>query len=137
MPTFWKHDITPSVVERHERRKQRQQALEDAYKAVDVRDGNRCWVTGQHLDPSAVDPASRREHHHLVPRSRSKARREDVNNIILVSALAHSLITKGWIAVEGEDARKPIFFHYTELAKSRPLIIKRRNMSQFAPQETE
>jgi hypothetical protein len=137
MRTFFKWDMTPVVVERHERRKQRQQELEDAYRYVDERDGNRCWVTGTLLSPAAIDPAARREHHHLVPRSRSKALRAVAHNIILVSALAHELITKGWIAVEGDDARRPIFFHYTELAKSRPLIIKRRNMSQCTPQETE
>ena len=37
------------------------------------------------------------------------------------------LIERGWIAVEGKNADTPLFFHYTALAKSRPLLIKRHN----------
>jgi hypothetical protein len=44
-----------------------------------------------------------------------------------VAAEAHELITRGWIAVEGTDARKPLFFHWTALAKTTPFeILPRR-----------
>jgi hypothetical protein len=124
----FKSELTPVKVERHDRKQERKKELEDAYAIVNERDRNLCWVTGAHLDPAAVDPRNRREHHHLKGR---RVRPEWVTRperIILVSALAHDLITKGWIAVEGTDARKPIFFHYTELAKSKPIVIKRRNV---------
>lgn len=126
-----KWDETPVSVQRHDRKKARKLALEEAYEAVNKRDGNVCWVTGRRLDPSAPNAADRREHHHLKGRRVRPEWREKPERIILVSALAHDLITKGWIAVEGDDARKPIFFHYTELAKSRPVQIQRKNMSKW------
>jgi hypothetical protein len=61
-----------------------------------------------------VDGRVRREHHHLVPRSLAPERVADPNNIILVSAEAHELITGRFIEVEGTDATKPLFFHWNE-----------------------
>jgi hypothetical protein len=125
-PQF-KHDATPLAVERHDRKKAKQQRLEEAYAVVDQRDGNRCRATGVSLVAGDTDPRKRREHHHLVPRSRSQSGREDDRNICLLSALVHGLVTRGWITVEGVDARKPLFFHYTALATSRPIQLKRHN----------
>jgi hypothetical protein len=124
----FKSDLTPVKVERHDRRKARQEALDAAYRAVEIRDKGICWVTGRHLTAGAIDPANRREHHHLVKRSQSKALRERPMNIILVSALAHDLIERGWILIEGKRADRPIFFHWHPDAKSRPLVIRRRNL---------
>lgn len=134
---MFKSDLTPVKVERHNRRQAKQKALEDVYKRVDARDRNTCRVTGRSLTAGAVDSGSRREHHHLVQRSRSRARRADEHNIILVSALAHDLITRGWIAVEGTDARKALFFHWTALAKSKPIVIKRANPRSSHPLHAE
>lgn len=117
----------PLSVQRLGKRKARQEALEAAYAVVDKRDGNRCRVTGKHLDAAAVDPSHRREHHHLRGRRVRPDWRERPERICLVSRLAHDLITNGWIDVEGDDARKPLFFSWTALAKSRPLQIKRWN----------
>jgi len=125
--TFFKADMTPVKVERHNRKAERKKALDDAYEVVNKRDGNVCRATGRRLDPAAIDPADRREHHHLKGRNVRPDWRERPERICLVSALAHDLITRGWIAVEGVDARKPLFFHWTSLAKSRPLMIKRQN----------
>lgn len=124
----FKSDLTPVKVERHNRKAEREKALEEAYAAVDRRDGSRCWVTGKALSPGSVEPATRREHHHLAKRSTAKDRRADPTNIITVSALAHDLITRGWIVVEGTRADRPLFFHWTSLATSKPLVIKRRNL---------
>jgi hypothetical protein len=41
--------------------------------------------------------------------------------------LAHDLIERGWIAVEGKRADRPLFFHWTPLATSKPVVIKRHN----------
>lgn len=131
---MFKHDLTPVKVERHNRKAARKLALEEAYAVVDKRDQNICWVTGAHLSPGAADPKVRREHHHLKGRRVRPEWVTQPERIILVSALAHDLITKGWIAVEGTDARRQLFFHYTDLAKSRPIVIKRRNLAQ---RETE
>lgn len=118
----------PSAVTKHRKRVDADAALAQAYADVDARDAGYCWVTGRYTVPNMVDPRMRREHHHLVPRSRSKELKADPNNIVTVCSEAHSLITQGWIVVEGTDARQPIFFHYAEFVKPsmRPFAIKAR-----------
>lgn len=128
--SFFKHDMTPLAVERDQRKKAKDASLLAAYAVVNQRDGNRCRVTGIALDPSAIDQKHRREHHHIVKRSQSKAKRDDPSNIMLTSRFVHRLIEKGWIDVEGTDADKPLRFHYTQLATSRPVVIKSRRRSQ-------
>jgi hypothetical protein len=123
----FKADETPVKVQRHDRKKAREEALDAAYRIVDKRDGNRCRVTGVSLVAGAPNPKVRREHHHLVPRSRSRALREKPSNILLVSAFAHDLIERGWLVNEGHDANKPIFWHWSEIATSHPLKIQRHN----------
>jgi hypothetical protein len=125
--THFKSAITPGKVERHNRKKAREDALEQAYEVVNKRDGNRCRVTGVALVAASPDAKVRREHHHIISRSRSRALREQPSNIMLCSALAHDLIEKCWIDVEGTDANGPLFFHWTSLATSRPLKIQRHN----------
>lgn len=126
----WKHELTPVKVERHQRRKAKAEALVDAYAKVDKRDHGSCWVTGRVLSPSAVEPAHRREHHHLKGRRVEPSWVTKPERIITVSALAHDLITRGWIVVEGTDARKPIFFHWASFVKpeQKVLVIKRRTV---------
>jgi hypothetical protein len=125
--THFKSALTPGKVERHNRKKAREDALEQAYEVVNKRDGNRCRVSGVALVAASPDAKVRREHHHIISRSRSRALREQPSNIMLCSALAHDLIEKCWIDVEGTDANGPLFFHWTSLATSRPLKIQRHN----------
>jgi hypothetical protein len=133
--THFKSAITPGKVERHNRKADREKAMEAAYEVVNKRDGNRCRVTGAALVAGAPDPKVRREHHHIISRSRSRALREQPSNIMLCSALAHDLIEKYWIDVEGTDADGPLFFHWTSLATSRPLKIQRANPTPPIRQE--
>jgi hypothetical protein len=125
--SFQKSTITPGKVERHNRKADRARALEDAYEVVNRRDAGRCRVSGVALVAASPDAKVRREHHHIISRSRSRALREQPSNIMLCSALAHDLIEKCWIDVEGTDANGPLFFHWTSLATSRPLKIQRHN----------
>jgi hypothetical protein len=127
--SLWKHAETPLSVERHERKKAKQKAMEEAYAEAEKRDKRRCRVTGVRLVVGAVEARGRLEHHHLVKRSRSRHLREDVRNIVCVSAFVHDLITRGWIVSEGRDANKFIAWHWTELATSTPVVIKRQNPS--------
>ena len=127
MVTFFKHDMVPSSVTRHQKRKQAQDALEAAYGDVDLRDGSRCWVTGRYTQAGAPDARVRREHHHLKPRSTAPEAREDPHNIIVVCAEAHQLITNGWIVVEGTDARKVIRFHWASHVKPSQRILEIRS----------
>lgn len=102
------------LLEKKARKAEEAQALADAYEIVNQRDGNICRVTGRFLSAGAVMAETRREHHHLQPRSIAPARVTDPNNIILVCGEAHQLITGGFIEVEGTDARRPLFFHWRE-----------------------
>jgi hypothetical protein len=125
--THFKSAITPGKVERHNRKADREKAMEAAYELVNKRDGGRSRVTGTHLTPGAPDPKARREHHHIVSRSRSKALREKPSNIMLCSAFEHDLIERGWLVVEGKNADRELFFHWSEIATSKPLQIRRWN----------
>ena len=118
----------PRVVEQHAKRKDAEKALREAYADVDLRDGGWCWVTGRFTFPGTPDARTRREHHHLKGRNVKPEWVTRPERIITVSAEAHSLITQGWIVVEGTDARKPLFFHYAEHVKptQRPFTIKAR-----------
>lgn len=135
--TFFKHEMVPVKVARIKRKQDRAAELDKAYEAVNLRDQNWCWVTGAYLQPTAIDAAQRREHHHLKGRRVQPSWVTKPERIILVSALAHDLITKGWILVEGTDARKPIFFHWAPFVKPsmKVLVIKRRNVRTLEPEE--
>lgn len=119
------------LLERRARRVERDQALADAYAECDARDGGFCQVTGRYTSPGAPDARVRREHHHLEPRSLSRERRSDIDNLITVCAEAHQLITGGFLIVEGTDASKVLRFHWSERAPSaRPFSIKSKRWSQ-------
>jgi hypothetical protein len=109
-------------------------SLEACYAQVEARDQNTCRVTGAHLSPGAVDPKARREHHHIVKRSRDRLLIDDPANVILVSAACHRLITDGWLIVEGADASLPnrLRYHWrNETPASLKIItIKSRRRSQ-------
>ena len=118
----------PRVIERHQRRKQASQALQDAYSDVDVRDGGWCWVTGRYTQSGSPDARNRREHHHLKGRNVKPSWVTEPNRIITVCAEAHQLITNGWIVVEGVDARRAVRFHWRADIKAaqKPFQIKGR-----------
>jgi hypothetical protein len=125
-PQFKSADA-PVSVQRSTKKQDKKDALDAAYRKVDKRDMDKCRATGVPLDPFASDYKHRREHHHLKGRNVKPEWREKPERICLVSKAVHDLINQGWIDVEGTDARKPLFFHYTALAKSRPVILKRHN----------
>lgn len=103
-------------LEKQARKAAEEQAIADAYEVVNVRDGNQCRVTGRFLTAGAVDARVRREHHHIIPRSIAPHLVDDPNNILLVCAEAHDLITGRFLEVEGKNASRSIFFHWNEQA---------------------
>jgi hypothetical protein len=122
-----KANIEPGVVSRRKRRAQDAQALQEAYSDVDKREGGFCQVTGRYTLPGAPDARVRREHHHLKGRNVKPEWVTRPERIALVCAEAHALITAGWIAVEGTDARRVLRFHWTELVRGRrPFEIQSR-----------
>ena len=124
--------MTHRAIRRHQKRRDKDAALAEAYAICDARDAFYCRVTGRYTQAGAVDPRVRREHHHLVPRSRDKGLIADASNIVTCCAEAHALITAGWLIVEGTDARKVLRFHWREgiEAAQRPFVIKSRRLSQ-------
>lgn len=109
-----------SLLARRTRKAEKSAALVEAYAEVDRRDGSICRVTGWFTVPKAANPDQRREHHHLKGR---RVRPEWVHKperIITVAASAHQLITGGYLVVEGDHARKPIFFHWNLPKGMRP-----------------
>jgi hypothetical protein len=122
-----KSELEPGVISRRKRRAEESKALTEAYAEVDARDAGICQVTGRYTQPGAIDPRVRREHHHLRGRNVRPEWVTKAEHIVLVCAEAHQLITMGWIAVEGTDARKPLRFHWTDLCKGRrPFEIRAR-----------
>ena len=120
-----------ALLERRRKRLDKDAALREAYAEVDKRDGRICRVTGRLTIRGAVDPSSRREHHHLAGRRVRPEWRHDPNRIILVCAEAHQLITGGYLTVEGTDATGVLRFHWHGLEpKDRPFEIRSRRMSQ-------
>ena len=118
----------PSAITKRHKRLDAEKTLKDAYTEVDLRDGGYCWITGRYTQSGAVDARVRREHHHLVSRSVDPTRIADPHNIITACAEAHALFKAGWLVSEGDDARKPIFFHWAAHvdAKDKPFTIQAR-----------
>lgn len=129
---FFKHQQVPAVVARKVRKQAKQDALDKAYAVVNARDGNRCRCTGLPLDPRATEAKHRREHHHLRERNVAPELRESPENICLVSAEVHRLITAGWILVEGTDATKRLVFTYAAHVPKplRTVVIASKRRSQ-------
>jgi hypothetical protein len=122
-----KSALVPSAVSRRQRRAADAKALQEAYDDVDARDGGICWATGRFTVSAAVDPRVRREHHHLKGR---RVKPEWVcrsERIITLCAEAHALVTAGWIEIEGTDARRPLFFHWSAIATSKPFELRPRH----------
>lgn len=122
----------PRAIRKAKKRTADKERLDAAYADVDLRDAGICWVTGRYTVEGAIDSRSRREHHHLRGRNAAPELVYEPDNIITTCADAHHLITSGHLVVEGEDARKPIRFHWREdvPADSRIFHIKSRRWSQ-------
>jgi hypothetical protein len=136
MTTNFKPPKGSGRLERHERRKSERDALADAYAEVDARDASICAVTGRFTKAGAVDARVRREHHHLKGRNVRPDWVTKPRRIITVCAEAHALIEGGFIQVEGDDATKPLFFHWnTEMMRGR--LKPFRIVSKRAPVEEE
>jgi hypothetical protein len=116
----WKPARGSGRLRRQARKAEDEQAMAEAYEVVNVRDGNQCRVTGRFVHAGAVDARVRREHHHIRPRSLAPELVAEPNNILLVCAEAHDLITGGFLEVEGKNASRAVFFHWSKLMGNRP-----------------
>jgi hypothetical protein len=87
-------------------------ALRAAYAVVDRRDKGICQATGASTKPFAVDPAVRREHHHIKPRSTHPELVAEPSNIVTLTASAHKLVGKSVLLLGGADANKRLVFRW-------------------------
>jgi len=69
-PTNFKYQLETRAEYRDRRGKEQQAEIDACYRAVDLRDKSVCRVTGVYLTAGHSDPKQRREHHHLIRRSR-------------------------------------------------------------------
>lgn len=93
---FFKHTtVKPAVLERKDRKTAKQTALDKAYEAVDARDARSCQLRGTPLTAGHVDEWRRLERHHLGKRSTNPGERANPDNIVTMSAAAHSLAERG------------------------------------------
>lgn len=124
-------------LDRHERKVENAKKLADAYAIVDGRDASLCWVTGRFTLAGAVQAEVRREHHHLKGRRVRPDWIYAPERIVTVCKEAHDLITGGFIVVEGDDARKPVFFHWDEeqlrlYNRKKPFVIASKRLRGVA-----
>lgn len=124
----------PRALAKGQKRREAATALEQAYADVDLRDGPWSRITGRYTQSGAVDPRVRREHDHIKPRSTHPELIAQPRNIFVCTAEEHQLIHAGALEVEGEDATKPLFFHWNRAmvpAGKEPFMIKaRRTLEQ-------
>jgi len=104
----------PGIISRRVKAVEQERLLAAAYAAVNLRDQNRCAVTGVPLSPYAMQEKSRREHHHLVGRRIKPEWRTDPRRIILVSAYVHKLITANALITDQCDAIEPIIWRWND-----------------------
>jgi hypothetical protein len=120
------------AIRRHVKRRDKTDALLDAYALVDQRDQGYCRVTGRYTMSNAADPRSRREHHHLYGRNARPEFRADASKIVTVCAEAHQLLTAKLLLCEGDNADGRLVFHWSEDVKptDRPFLIRSKRWSQ-------
>lgn len=102
----------PRALRGPNRRKENDAKLRAAYADVDARDGGYSVISSIYTVPGAIDERQRREHHHVAGRNVRPDWKYSPERIITVTALEHKCIEDGLLQVEGDDARKPMFFHW-------------------------
>lgn len=102
----------PAVLERHDKENEHDRKLAKAYRAVEVREGNRCQVTGVELYARASNWKRQREHHHLKGRLVRPEWVYRPERILLVSQFVHRFLTSNALQPDGCNARKPIKFFW-------------------------
>ena len=85
--------------ERAEKRRAKAKTKADVYAEVDRRDGMVCRGTGRRLVRALDLVLNRREHHHILPRS--KGGKDTTANLCNVSLELHELITRHRVTVTG------------------------------------
>jgi hypothetical protein len=98
--TNFKYQLETRADYRDRRAKEQQAEIDACYRAVDLRDKSVCRVTGVYLTAGHSDPKMRREHHHLIRRSRGGL--HQTSNVLTCSAYIHQLDHAGKIRLSGD-----------------------------------
>jgi hypothetical protein len=91
-PMFKHQTVTPRAVDEARKDRAEARAWAQCCAGVDARDKGICFVTGRYLKAGALDRWDALERAHLEFRSKSKARRYLVENVVTVSRGVHQLI---------------------------------------------
>jgi hypothetical protein len=106
---FKHHTVVPQVAVKAKKQKAARTAWRKTSKAVDKRDAVDeapvCFITGKRLSTETMDPWLFRDRAHLEPRSKSKARKFEVENVISVSRGVHKLIDGGALLLLDKKGR--------------------------------
>lgn len=98
--TNFKHQMETRAEEKLRKGREREAEIDRCYQSVDLRDRSVCRVTGEFLTAGASDPRKRKEHHHMVRRSRGGL--HESANVLTVSAYIHQLDHAGKIRLSGD-----------------------------------
>lgn len=98
--TNFKHQLETRAEYKERRDKEQQAEIDSCYQSVDLRDKSVCRVTGEFLTPGHPDPKKRREHHHLIRRSRGGL--HETKNVLTISAYIHQLDHAGKVRLSGD-----------------------------------
>lgn len=106
MPALQKWQIETAAEYRDKRKAERVDEQRKCYEKVDARDRSICRLTGEYLSWSSTSAKTRREHHHLIPRSRGG--QHVTSNVVTISAAVHQAIHAGKLHLSGDaDQRDP------------------------------
>ena len=98
--TNFKHDMETRTEYRDRMKAEKANEQAQCYRGVDQRDLSICRVTDVYVTEGASDPHKRREHHHMLPRSRGGT--DTMANVITISAFIHQLIHAGKLHLSGD-----------------------------------
>lgn len=123
----------PLALHRAKRKAARASALDEAYRAVDLRDGGVCRATGRTTRSGDPDARVRREHHHLAGRHVRPDWRHDTKRIVTLCAEAHQLVESYALLIEGANADGRLLFHWNRdivPVGKEPFRLKSKRWSQ-------
>lgn len=125
----------PSVLTKGWKKREAESRMQDAFDAVDKRDGLVSRISGKPLVKESPDPKLQRDHCHMRGRRVDPAHRFDPKRIFNASRYEHKLFDAHAIEVEGTDADKRLIFRWNRdvvPVGKEPfrLLSKRRSQNQ-------
>lgn len=102
----------PSVLTKGWKKRDNQTRMDEAFAAVDKRDGLVSRISGQLLFTNTNDPKLLRDHCHMRGRNVAPEDKYNPDKIFNASRYEHKLFDAHEIEVEGTDASKRLIFRW-------------------------